>query len=259
MSELTRCTLYLIALDASFEEFRQALRQATPQPFVAAKVIHWVVPPEVYSVDALLQHPPWDVALCYSKPSTLPDSLQQLVRRTWTVDFNAPSAMVTGYATTQAKFASEGPPRSKELDQTASSTDTKIASAQTLDITPDLRDWMYDFSSTDKEFGQSPITMLNLHAYKDVEKYAKYREAFGSGVGSRHGVGVKLFGQTAEASSDGEKRWELMALVHYPSALHFGDMLASEDYQEISHKFREGSLIDNPLLCLSEFDIGSRN
>ena len=256
MSKTTRCSLYLVALRSSLKDFQSALGQAEPKPFVAANVIHWVARPEKYSVDSLLKGtPPWSIALIYTSPSALPESLTVHISRTWTIDFDAYNAFLESYTTTTTSLAAETHTRSHELDQltngAAGSTTTAAAGSQSLEITPELLSWM--LSSAHRPNGTKPIAMLNLHAYRDVEKYGQYRTAFNAGPGARHGAKAKLFGQAAGPASDGETHWDLVALVHYPSALHFGDMLASADYQEISHKYRTGSLWDNPLLCLSEF------
>jgi len=57
--------------------------------------------------------------------------------------------------------------------------------------------------------------------------------------------------------SEGQERgeWDEIALAHYPSILHFADMLASEDYQEVNQKYRVGSLRDTCILCTSELDL----
>jgi len=57
----------------------------------------------------------------------------------------------------------------------------------------------------------------------------------------------------AEGKEKGE--WDEIALAHYPSILHFADMLASEDYQEVNKKYRVGSLKDTCILCTSELDL----
>lgn len=54
---------------------------------------------------------------------------------------------------------------------------------------------------------------------------------------------------------EGQIEWVRVGSVHYPSILHFGDMLADERYQEINDSYRKGSLIDNPLLYLREVDL----
>ena len=95
--------------------------------------------------------------------------------------------------------------------------------------------------------------MFNLLAFKDMVKYKKYQEAFVAGAGTRHGARPLLYGETVQPSVQSyqdKSPWEMVAFVHYPSAWHFADMLASPDYKEISRKYREGSLVDNPLLCL---------
>ena len=65
------------------------------------------------------------------------------------------------------------------------------------------------------------------------------------GVNGRRKGGA---GTEAEAAED----WDEMALAHYPSILHFADMLASEDYQEASRRFRIPAQRDMFILCTTE-------
>ena len=60
----------------------------------------------------------------------------------------------------------------------------------------------------------------------------------------------------ANQGTEGETEddWDEIALAHYPSIDHFMEMLASEDYQEINHKWRLPSLKDTFILCTSELD-----
>ena len=106
--------------------------------------------------------------------------------------------------------------------------------------------------------------MLNLIAFKDQEKYGRNREEFRRSAGSRPGAAAKLVGVDPseyksiagsgkiESDHQSQQTWDLVAFIHYPSILHFADMLSSTDYQEISQKYRTGILVDNPTLCLSE-------
>ena len=92
--------------------------------------------------------------------------------------------------------------------------------------------------------------MLNLLAFAEGKKadYLQYGKAFAESIGSRRGGNAKIVGNVI-GKKDG---WDEMALAHYPSILHFADMLASEDYQEVNHKYRVGSLRDTCILCTSE-------
>jgi hypothetical protein len=79
----------------------------------------------------------------------------------------------------------------------------------------------------------------------------QYSGALLETFGQRSGIVAKIIGDAME-QSDGAKEWDVVALIHYPSLGHFGDMIASAEYPEISHKYREGALVDNPLLFTSE-------
>jgi hypothetical protein len=43
--------------------------------------------------------------------------------------------------------------------------------------------------------------------------------------------------------------------VHYPSILHFCDMAAGKDYQDINTRWRKDSLRDTALICTTEIDL----
>jgi uncharacterized protein (DUF1330 family) len=99
--------------------------------------------------------------------------------------------------------------------------------------------------------GKGAVSMLNLLAFKDRARYMQYSGALLETFGQRSGIVAKIIGDAME-QSDGTKEWDVVALIHYPSLGHFGDMIASAEYPEISHKYREGALVDNPLLFTSE-------
>lgn len=102
--------------------------------------------------------------------------------------------------------------------------------------------------------------MLNLLAFKEGKKdeYLKYGAEFARSVGSRQGGNAKIVGSVVhpkDGQADDGDGWDEVALAHYPSVLHFADMLASEDYQEANHKYRVGSLKDTFILCTSELAV----
>jgi hypothetical protein len=129
-------------------------------------------------------------------------------------------------------------------------------SAQALELSPELRNWIEDFSTKE---GKGAVSMLNLLAFKPGLKseYLKYGAEFAKSVGKRRGGNAKIVGsvihdQKGSKGDDDGEGWDEIALAHYPSILHFADMLASEDYQEVNHRHRVGSLRDTLILCTSE-------
>ena len=56
----------------------------------------------------------------------------------------------------------------------------------------------------------------------------------------------------AGAEAEAAEGWDEVALAHYPSILHFADMLASGGYQEVSRRFRIPALRDTFILCTTE-------
>lgn len=103
--------------------------------------------------------------------------------------------------------------------------------------------------------------MLNFLSFKSGKKsdYLKYGKAFAESIGSKRGGNAKLVGNVVSSSSEKDKevegQWHEFALAHYPSLLHFADMLASEDYQTVNEKYRVPSLFDTCILCTSELEV----
>lgn len=248
MDNTTECITYLLCL-TSIEDFASALTELNEKPLIAARAVHWIFPPTNLGVDKLLTSK-WDMVVCFVAPFSMPASLAPLIQSSWTFSFMAPSSFVTSLETTQAELATNVPARSRELDRLTDLDANEDSSGHSFvdsaEMTGKLKRWMETFSERENH---PPVIMLNLLAFKDMEKYRKYQAAFMAGVGQRHGATPLLFGEVT-AHSEQAKEWNDTAFVYYPSVLHFADMLASPDYQEMSHKYRQGSLIDNPLLCL---------
>lgn len=106
--------------------------------------------------------------------------------------------------------------------------------------------------------------MLNLLSFKldQKQEYLKYGKAFAETIGAKRGGVAKLVGNIVVSSGAGaekgkevEGQWHEFALAHYPSLLHFADMLASEDYQSVNEKYRVPSLWDTCILCTSELEV----
>jgi len=105
--------------------------------------------------------------------------------------------------------------------------------------------------------------MLNLLSFRTGMKqsYLKYGAAFAETIGAKRGGNAKLVGNIVHPAStqNNEKEpegiWHEFALAHYPSLLHFADMLASEDYQSVNQEFRVPALGDTCILCTSELEI----
>ncbi len=83
---------------------------------------------------------------------------------------------------------------------------------------------------------RSPVVMLNLLRFKPGggrERYAEY----GAGVTpllEKAGARVAFAGDPATVLL-GERSWDMVLLVEYPSRQAFLDMIGSEEYQAIAH------------------------
>lgn len=146
-------------------------------------------------------------------------------------------------------------------------------SAQHLELSAELQEWIKTFSEEGGAEGRGAVSMLNLLSFKPGMKdsYLKYGAAFAKSIGSSRGGNAKIVGTVTEVNGtakgkndeggegdggdDGEALWDEVALAHYPSIRHFADMLAARDYQEVNKKYRVPSLRDTFILATSEIGI----
>jgi uncharacterized protein (DUF1330 family) len=80
-----------------------------------------------------------------------------------------------------------------------------------------------------------PVVMLNLLAFKPdgEERYAEYGAAVAPLL-ERAGGRIVFLGRPAPVLL-GDRSWDMVALVEYPTRQAFLDMVGSEEYQEIAH------------------------
>lgn len=137
-----------------------------------------------------------------------------------------------------------------------------VASSQSLELSEGLEKWIQGLGGKEKE---SAVSMFNLLAFNPgmKDEYLKYGAAFAKTIGSRHGGNAKIVGNVVKSKDGGDEAewdasndgWDEIALAHYPSIMHFREMLMSEDYQEVNHRHRVGSLRDTCILMTSEIEV----
>ena len=76
-------------------------------------------------------------------------------------------------------------------------------SAQDLELSPELRNWIEDFSTKE---GKGAVSMLNLLAFKPGLKseYLKYGAEFAKSAGRRRGGNAKIVGSVIHSDSGGK-------------------------------------------------------
>jgi hypothetical protein len=242
------CTLHLVSLSptATIPKFLSRL-QSHPdvQVLLASKVIRWVILPTKLSVQELL-HPkkPYDIFIVTTGTSAMPAAIFEETVCHWSIPAGIPSRLTTDFASKNDKLLhpSKKLPLTGALDKPRLSKDS-----QDLSLSDDLLAWVDEFS---KGAGRGAVSMLNLLAFAEGKKdsYLTYGKAFAETIGARRGGNAKFVGNVI-GKQDG---WDEIAVAHYPSILHFADMLASEDYQEVNQKFRVPALKDTCILCTSE-------
>jgi len=250
------CTLRLLSLKVSLENFLKALEKSSVKPLVVARVVRWIIIPTTISVDPLLARDiKWDVLLLLPNTDELSEELKGMVGTEWTVKAGIPSRLVASFASKNEKLLhpqpGDVPPLTGALEKPRTAD-----SAQALELTNEMQEWIRTFG---KQEGRGAVSMLNLLAFKDgmKEEYLKYGKSFAESIGSRRGGDAKIVGTVIDVSSSppGVKEWDEIAIAHYPSVYHFADMLASQDYQEVNHRHRVPSLKDTFILCTTELDL----
>ena len=206
------CTVQLISLRSSIDNFLTALRNSSLKPLTLARVVRWIITPTILSREPLLsQSPQWDLLLFLPDAvKSLPANLESLVRSTWSIQAGVPSKLISSFGSRNAQL--QYPPPNTAPQLTGSLSDPQKADSSqsleltSLELTDDLQSWIHG--------GRAPkgaISMLNLLAFKPglKEQYLKYGKAFSESVGSRRGGLAKLVGKIVpDTCSDGCPEWE---------------------------------------------------
>ncbi|KAI4935491.1 uncharacterized protein J4E92_002781 [Alternaria infectoria] len=269
------CTLHLIALHSTTPNpvptFLSTLKSANISPLVISRVIRWIILPSKLSTEHLLaRNIHWDLLLILPSTDALPSSLSKLVQHHWSVTAGVPSRLIQDFASKNQKLLHPDPSSVPKVQEQKSNKTTE--SSQSLELSDELNKWIQTFVNSGAKEGKGAVSMFNLLAFNPgmKEEYLKYGAAFAKSIGSKHGGNAKIVGNAthvngsaiAKASDSsvgtngevggGNDDWDEIALAHYPSILHFRDMLASEDYQEVNHRHRVPSLRDTCILMTSE-------
>lgn len=104
-----------------------------------------------------------------------------------------------------------------------------------------------------------PIVMLNLLRFKDSagggaegltgeEAYRRYGEAVAENLARVGGTLLHLARCSGTVIGPESERWDLLALVRYPSRAAFLEMVSDPDFQA-KHALRTAALEDSRLIC----------
>lgn len=251
------CTVHLLHLSGSIPDFlAQLTERLKDAPLVVSRVIRWIIRPSTIDVSPLLDHP-WDVLLVLPGDGGLPQELRssKSIRQIFSLQTGIPSSLVKNFQEANAKLLK--PEKADVPSLTGALENPRIAaSAQNLELSPELRAWFPTWEGNAAPSGKGAISMLNLLTFKPGmhDEYLKYGKAFGESIGKRRGGTAKLVGKIV-GDKGGKREWDEFALAHYPSIRHFADMIASEDYQAVNHRHRVPSLQDTCILMTSELEV----
>ncbi|KAL9117000.1 MAG: hypothetical protein Q9187_006467, partial [Circinaria calcarea] len=118
---------------------------------------------------SILTATPWDLLLLLHGP--IPISVQYLIAAEYTVTAGIPSRLLSTYPSRNAKLLAEAP--NVKLTGALEKAQERVKdSAQNLELSPDLLRFMDELTA---EYGEKPVTMLNLLNFKREGKGAYYR------------------------------------------------------------------------------------
>ncbi|KAF9733595.1 hypothetical protein PMIN04_002754 [Paraphaeosphaeria minitans] len=265
------CTLHLIALTPTTSSlnpqpsFLSALKSANLTPLVIARVIRWIILPSIFSTAPLLaRNIHWDFLLILPGSDTLPPSVQSHIQHTWSITAGVPSRLTHDFARKNAELLRPEKGSVPGVGGNVLEGGRTAESAQNLELSDELRDWIREVSSSGSKKATGAVSMFNLLSFRPGKKasYLEYGKAFATSIGSSHGGNAKIVGGVTHVDGvprgkdvgDGEG-WDEVALAHYPSILHFAEMLGDAKYQDVNHEFRMPSLRDTAILMTSEVGI----
>ncbi|EMD92532.1 hypothetical protein COCC4DRAFT_130149 [Bipolaris maydis ATCC 48331] len=261
------CTLHLLALHTtpnSVLTFLSTLKATDVSPLVVSRVVRWIILPTKLSTEHLLaRNIHWDLLLVLPSTDVLPSNLTNLIEHHWSVTAGVPSRLVNNFASKNTKLLHPDPQTVPMLQQDVNEKTTQ--SSQSLELSDELNMWIQSFVNSDSKEAKGAVSMFNLLAFNPgmKEEYLKYGSAFARSIGSRHGGDAKIVGNVTHVNGEPINRisagsnndWDEIALAHYPSILHFRDMLVSEDYQVVNKRHRVPSLKDTCILMTSEIAV----
>lgn len=287
------CTLHLLALHRTTPNplltFLSTLNSTKLSPLVVSRVIRWIILPTNLSTEHLLaRNIAWDILLILPTTDALPPALATLVSDQWSITAGVPSRLTQDFHTKNRALLSPDPSSVPTLsDPKDKDKKTTTDSAQNLELSAELNAWINSFVQKSGKEGTGAVSMFNLLAFKPGLKseYLKYGAAFANSIGARHGGNAKIVGnvthvngaavhksaepqrnagvaagvdinrkgEVVDSGSGGD--WDEIALAHYPSILHFRDMLMDGEYQEVNKKHRVPSLRDTSILMTSEIAV----
>lgn len=257
-------TIHLLSLvdPSTLPSLLTHIKQSKITPLVISKPVRWIIRPEHITVSDLLT-PRWDLLLILESNPQSQDFIMSLTSTeptSWTSNSvpqiahhfstraGVPSRLTKSFHETNRHLL-----HPKTVPDLTGALDRPLlqSSSQDLSLSGDLKAWVESRPVI------GAVSMLNFLAFKPGQKdnYLKYGKAFAESIGSKRGGNAKLVGNVIDSPATGTQGWDEFALAHYPSLLHFADMLASTDYQEVNQKYRVGSLADTCILCTSELEI----
>lgn len=224
------------------QQFRDALASSSTSPLVTARVVQWLITPQI--ADYLLANN-WDFMVVLKPDDALGESITALCDHIFTVRINQPEDFLDSFQAKNHEYlhpASVGP--TYNLDKPLFATAT-----QRVELTPALLAF-----SESPLCPAGPVSMLNLISFRPFpaarKSYAKYIEAFKAGMGSKRGGIVKLLGETVE-----EGDWDELVIAQYSSLKHFVDMTCDPGYQKANQELRLPALRDTCILMTTELDL----
>jgi hypothetical protein len=254
----TPSTLNFLSLLSPIDTVVSHLRTLEPRPLLITRPLGWLCRPHKFSSNTLgAEDKHWDLIVVFPNTGPVPDTLNPHLKDTWSIVFTPTTENVISFPKHNAELISQsGNNPAVSESKPVTEEDFKANADLELNISPDLDKQMLSIVHGDE--GARPVTMVNLLAFVpgNQERYMQYVQEFARTFGPRFGPAGKLFGPVSENEADDDKkRWEFAAMVHYPSLLHFREMVLDELYRQVDRKLKKGSVEDNPLMPCIDYKI----
>lgn len=164
-------TLHLLHLHNPLDK-PSLLRTLSSTPslglILASETRYPVIRPSKIDV-SILTTTPWDLLLLVRGP--LPESVHGLIVAEYKLIVGIPSKLLSTYPSRNAKLLVEAP-NIKLTGSLEKAQERMKDSAQSLELSPDLLKFMDELT---KEYGEKPVTMLNLLNFEREGKGGYYR------------------------------------------------------------------------------------
>ncbi|KPI46026.1 uncharacterized protein AB675_302 [Cyphellophora attinorum] len=183
----------------------QVLSKTSPAPLTLSVPVRWMITPNALSnaAPSPLLKVPWSILLI-TLSSDLPSAITSNLIDHYHLRVGVPSRLIDNF---KSKNETLLHPEPSDVPSLTGSLDSPRfgKTSQTIELTPDVLQWIQSMQSRSDSWRTGAISMLNLLAFKEglefKESYLKYGKAFGEDIGKKRGGTAKLVGNVIQPTA----------------------------------------------------------